>query len=195
MISKTEIYSGGKKLRTTQWDKGIRHGTDAFYDTSKNPVRVVVYDKGEISQISKGENLKLGPEYDYGSYSGNEAYKKTLPLKSFGIADYWRYDDTPGGVSAPKESIAIKKGVAEGMRKEYYEDLDRIEAATPYKSGRANGAARAYYFSGMLFSEIVFADGEKDGPAKYYKDRRRLLGKQPAKVLYFRRGMRTGATN
>ncbi|MDR2160307.1 MAG: hypothetical protein LBP23_09620 [Treponema sp.] len=92
----------------------------------------------------------------------------------------------------------ITDGAAEGMWKHYYED-NLLEAAGPYKCGRAHGTARSYYYSGALFSETPYVNGEKDGQEKFYKDRpnsprilnRLVLPGKPAKVWYFRGGIQT----
>jgi antitoxin component YwqK of YwqJK toxin-antitoxin module len=197
MISETEIYSGGKKLRTTQWRDGIRHGKDICYDTSGNPLRVVSYNKGGIE---KEKNVTLGPEYDYNSYPGNEIYKKNLPLEGCRPAFYYSIGDSIDGIIEVELQYDIKDGAAEGMWKHYYEK-NLLEAAVPYKCGRAHGTARSYYYSGALFSETSYVNGEKDGPEKYYEDRPNSLrilnwliplGK-PAKVLHFRGGIQIGA--
>jgi antitoxin component YwqK of YwqJK toxin-antitoxin module len=201
MISETEIYSGGKKLRTTLWHNGIRHGKDTCYDTLENPLRIAAYNRGEISRIKKSEDVKLGPEYDYDSYPGNDAYKKTLPLESCYAASYYSIDNILDSINNETETeYWIKDGTADGSRKHYYRN-NRIETDVIYKSGRAFGTAREYYYSGALFSETVYVNGEKNGPAKYYEDRPislRILNwlipqGEPAKVLHFFEGIQAGA--
>jgi antitoxin component YwqK of YwqJK toxin-antitoxin module len=201
MISETEIYCGGERLRTTQWRDGIRHGKDICYDTSGNHVRVASYNKGGMGKEKK---VTLGPEYDYDSYSGNDAYKKTLPLEGCRPASYYSFDDSIGGTDGARDEVRtmyeIKDGAAEGMWKHFYEE-NLLEAAVPYKCGRAHGTARSYYYSGALFSETPYVNGEKDGPEKYYEDRPnspRIFNSlippgKPAKVLYFRGGIQAGA--
>lgn len=204
MIARTAIYRGGKMLRQTRWCGGIRQGDDTCYDASGKAVRTVLYKNGELS-VTKGKETSLGPEYDYDSYPDNEAYRKTLPLDTSSPAMYYSTDHSIDGHREIQTAYDIKNGVAEGAWKHYYEikqgdtrDINRIESVRPYKSGRVHGTVREYYYSGALFSETVYADGEKDGPAKYYEDHRRLMilnrlippGK-PAKVLYFRKGIQS----
>jgi antitoxin component YwqK of YwqJK toxin-antitoxin module len=207
MLSQRSIYKKGRRLRLTSYEDGMKHGKEIWRDKSGHPIRVVVYEKGEIIRIKGKDASGLGPEYDYNSYS-NGKYKSGLSFKNGVYLTHYPYYersfDSAGTGGELRSEISLKHGLAEGLSKEYYQKHKRAQTATHYRGGVKDGTERNFYPNGSLCSEISFRDGEKDGIEKRYPKGvfplcalKALVrgGQEPSgEELCFHRGIQTGLT-
>jgi antitoxin component YwqK of YwqJK toxin-antitoxin module len=204
-LSQRSIYKKGVRLRLTSYESGMKHGKEIWWDESGRPIRVVVYDKGEITGIKGKAASKLGSEYDYNSYP-NGKYKSALSFKDGVYLAHYRYyagSFSAGTGGEPALEIPLKHGLAEGLSKEYYQKHKRVRTAAYYTAGVKNGIEKNFYPNGTLSSELSFKDGEKDGTEKRYSKRMLSLSVlkalirggpgQPAEELYFRGGIKIGS--
>jgi antitoxin component YwqK of YwqJK toxin-antitoxin module len=207
ILSHRIIYKNGARLRITAYKDGMKHGKEIWRTESGEPIRVVFYENGAVIRTKGKDVSRLGPEYDYSSYP-NEKYKSTLSFKNGVYLTHYKYYegsfDTPGRGGELASEIPLKRGLADGMAKEYYQKYKRVQRATEYRSGIKNGIEQNFYPNGVLSSEISFKDGEKNGTEKRYPNYafplralNALVHRNPErseKELYFRGGIQIGFT-
>jgi antitoxin component YwqK of YwqJK toxin-antitoxin module len=207
ILSHRIIYKNRVRLRITAYKDGMKHGKEIWSTESGKPIRVVLYENGAVIKTKGKDVSKLGPEYNYSSYP-NEKYKSALSFKDGVYLSHYKYYegsfDTPGTGGGLAWEIPLKHGLAEGVVKRYYQKHKRVKRAAEYRAGIKNGVEQNFYPNGVLSSEILFKDGEKDGPEKRYPNRilpLRALNalirrgpEKPEEELRFHRGIQIGLT-
>jgi antitoxin component YwqK of YwqJK toxin-antitoxin module len=168
-----KYHMNGKRKQIYQLGNGVPDGLCRDYDTSGKPLRMMYFDKGDLSgtmlEFNADSQVISRTEYknglQHGSYKSFSESGKVLISGWFknGLEDsVWQEMDEKGGLISV---FQYKRGKPEGRFLEYHPN-QKIKKMAWFKNGLQDSLSEEWDVKGMKISVCNFSRGEKNGPAK-----------------------------